>query len=154
MWLVGVPIGIAIDFAPGAVPSWTGAILFLFLLYPSIAIHELGHLAAAQLVGMDPGAIVAGGFFVFKSGANWVFRFDYRRLYSGSAKALPPKGDFRAAPLAWYAAGGPLASLLSILAGAAGYLLSSGAVTLLGSSFPYASGIQKSEPDCCCSGAT
>jgi membrane-associated protease RseP (regulator of RpoE activity) len=64
--------------------------LILPALYVTVAIHELGHLAAGRTVGMRPGAIMIGGVAIFKSGAHWGIRFDYRCMFSGGgAKPLP-----------------------------------------------------------------
>jgi len=116
--LLVVPINTAIFLAPlyadmitPDAPSFN-ALLWLPAIYVGIAIHELGHLLAGKLVGMDPGGISVGGFRFFKSGERWVFRFDGRLLISGFAKPLLAKGDFRRAPQAWMVAGGPIASLL------------------------------------------
>ncbi len=97
---------------------------FLAILYVSIAFHEAGHLVVGRIAGMKPGAIVAGGFILRKSGAQWTFRFDYRLLLGGgAAQPLPPKGNFRVAPFAWMVAGGPFASLMLALIGAAAWYL-------------------------------
>lgn len=91
--------------------------LFFPVLYAGIALHEAGHLVAGRLGGMRPGGIAIGGFLFHKSGRNWVYRFDYRRILSGGiAKPLPPKGEIRVAPFAWMVAGGPLTN--AALAGA------------------------------------
>ncbi len=83
------------------------------MLYAGIAVHEAGHLLAGKLAGMDAGGISVGGFLLYKSGRNWVFKFDYRRLLSGGfAKPLPPKGHFEVVPFAWMVAGGPLTNVL------------------------------------------
>jgi len=82
-------------------------------LYLSIAVHEVGHLAAAKLVGMEAGGIVVGGLMIFKSGDHWLWRFDFRRILSGGlAKPLLKKGSFHLSQNVWMVAGGPLATLL------------------------------------------
>jgi hypothetical protein len=116
--LLATPISLAIilapfvagDISPAAPPF--NALLWLPAIYVGIAIHEIGHLLAGKLVGMEPGGISVGGFRFFKSGERWVFRFDGRLLISGFAKPLLAKGDFRRAPQAWMVAGGPIASIL------------------------------------------
>jgi hypothetical protein len=120
IWLiVGGAWGILGQFVSiGKLPPFNG-LLFIPALYAAIAIHEVGHLVAGKLAGMNPGGIAIGGFLFCKSGRNWVFKFDYRRLLAGGfAKPLPPKGEFHVAPFAWMAAGGPLASILSAAIGA------------------------------------
>ncbi len=83
------------------------------VLYASIAFHEIGHLVAGKLAGMNAGGIVVGGLMWLKSGDKWRFRFEYRRLLSGGlAKSLPARGDFNPVRYAWMVAGGPLATIL------------------------------------------
>jgi hypothetical protein len=114
-WLLGGAIGgvlvvqqpVAVDF------TW-----WFPLLYLSIALHEIGHLIAAKLVGMESGGLVIGGLVILKSGARWVVRFDWRRILSGGlAKPLPRKGDFYSARHAWMIAGGPIATVLLVVIG-------------------------------------
>jgi len=106
--LCGLLIGIAILRWASLDPLWCFPIL-----YASIAFHEIGHLIAGKLVGMEAGGIVVGGLMILKSGNRWIYRFDFRRILSGGlAKPLPKKGDFDPAQYAWMVAGGPLATLL------------------------------------------
>ena len=51
-----------------------------------------------------------GGFIFEKSGRNWTFRFDRRRLFGGFFKPLTGAGGFHRSRYAWMVAGGPLAS--------------------------------------------
>jgi hypothetical protein len=88
------------------------ALLWLPAIYAGIAIHEIGHLFAGKLAGMEPGGLYVGGFLFLKSGQRWTFRFDFRQVVAGFAKPLPPKGDFRRDHFAWMVAGGPIASAL------------------------------------------
>jgi hypothetical protein len=81
-------------------------------VYIAILVHELGHLAAGLMVGMNPGGICVGGVMFAKSGQRWIFRFERRYLSGGFAIPLPPERAFRRAPHAWMIAGGPLASIL------------------------------------------
>jgi peptidase M50-like protein len=77
------------------------------MLYASVAVHEVGHLLAARLVGMEMGGIAIGGLMILRSGDRWVTRFQWRRMLSGGlAKPLPEKGDFHASRYAWMVAGG------------------------------------------------
>ena len=89
------------------------------ILYASVALHEIGHLIAGKLVGMEAGGIVVGGLMFFKSGGRWRFRFDYRRILSGGlARPLARKTDFDPARFAWMVAGGPLTNIvLAVIAG-------------------------------------
>jgi hypothetical protein len=110
--LVGVMLGISPNMNLRYFTGFNG-FLILPALYVTVAIHELGHLVAGRTVGMRPGAIMIGGVVIFKSGAHWVIRFDYRWMFSGGlAKLLPQKGDFRPASFGWAIAGGPIASLM------------------------------------------
>jgi hypothetical protein len=73
-------------------PDWhwpaCNGLLLLPALYLVIAIHELGHLAAGRLAGLDTGGIAVGGFVFTKAGKNWTFRFD-RRLRARRAFRRP-----------------------------------------------------------------
>jgi len=113
-----VPISLAIVLAPlyaemilPQAPPFN-ALLWIPAIYVAIAIHELGHLLAGNLVGMSPGGISVGGFRLLKSGDRWIFRFDRRLLISGFAKPLLAKGDFRRAPQVWMVLGGPIATIV------------------------------------------
>src|SRR5579872_593230 len=87
------------------------------LLYVGIAIHELGHLAAGKLAGMNPAAIMVGGLKIFKSGDRWICRFDFRQLLGGGVAApLARKGHSNGSK-AFMVAGGPLATLLLAVIG-------------------------------------
>jgi hypothetical protein len=89
--------------------------LLLPLLYVAIAIHELGHAAAAKLVGVEMGAISVGPIIWHKSGGHWVFRWDWRRWGGGGFfKPLTGEIGLDPKPFAWSVAGGPIASLLVI----------------------------------------
>src|SRR5215469_371416 len=94
-WLplaIGALIGLGLGFVFKGVIELDNT-WWLPILYLSIAIHELGHLGAAKLVGMDAGGIAVGGFLLFKSGDHWIWRFDWRRTFSGGlAKPLLKDG--------------------------------------------------------------
>jgi hypothetical protein len=109
---IGALIGLSAAIFPPSWPRFNG----LFLLpafYVVIAVHEVGHLIAAKLTGMDVGGIVIGGFRILKSGERWTFRFEWRHTLGGFAKPLPQKDQCRAAQFAWMVAGGPIASIAS-----------------------------------------
>jgi hypothetical protein len=118
--LVGGLVGLLLGMSPSMHLHYFGGFngfLFLPALYVTIAFHEVGHLFAGRVVGMRPGGIVIGGIAVFKSGRRWLIRFNYRRMFSGGlAKVLPQKGDFRPVPFGWMIAGGPIASLIFMVA--------------------------------------
>ena len=116
VYLIAGLVGVMLGISPMAnLRYFAGFNGFLILpaLYVTVAIHELGHLAAGRTVGMRPGAIMIGGVAIFKSGAHWGIRFDYRCMFSGGgAKPLPQKGDLRPTSFGWAIAGGPIASLM------------------------------------------
>lgn len=83
------------------------------VLFVSVAVHEMGHVVAGKLAGVEIGGVVICGLSILKSGDHWVWHFDIRRLFSGGvAKPLPKKGEFHRGQSAWMIAGGPLATLL------------------------------------------
>lgn len=90
----------------------------------SVAIHEIGHLTSGKLVGMDPGGIAVCGLVIFRSGPNWRWRFDPRLLMGGLAQPLPKKGEFEPRRYAWVVAGGPLATMLLVVASGVAWKLS------------------------------
>jgi hypothetical protein len=98
-------------------PGFNG-LLLLPALYVARAVHELGHLIAAKLAGMNAGGISVGGLVLMKSGSNWVFHFD-RRLLGGFFKPLTSPAGYRSSQYTLMVAGGPLASLgLTAICGA------------------------------------
>jgi Peptidase family M50 len=114
--LIAVLLGGVLGTSLVLLPGFNG-ILFIPALYVAIAVHEVGHLVVGSLVGMPPGALVIGGIVIFKSGQRWIIRFDLERLFAGGlAKALPQKDDLRLASFGWMIAGGPIASLVLMLA--------------------------------------
>lgn len=137
-------------------PAFNG-LLFFPALYVAIAFHEIGHLIAGKLAGLDTGGISVGPFLVAKSGKNWVFRFE-RRLNVGGF--FTPFTSIEVPPLryAWMVAGGPLVSvaltLLSVLIftryGSGlwnwiGSLFWMSLFTVMISAIPFSSGLQKSD---------
>ena len=106
------------------------------LLYASIALHEVGHLIAGKLVGMEAGGIVVGGLMLLKSGGRWRWHFDYRRILSGGlAKPLPRKTDFDPARYAWMLAGGPLTNILLAVVSGIVFWRTGGALEWMGTVF-------------------
>ena len=90
--------------------------LFIPAFYAAVAFHEIGHLVAGKLVGIEAGGISVGGFALTKSGKSWGLRFDRRTLFSGFFKPLTSAVDFQPFRYGWLVAGGPLASIaLSVL---------------------------------------
>lgn len=127
--LVGVLIGLALV-------RWVSidGLTWFPVLIISIAIHEIGHVAAGKLAGMKPGGIVVCGLMILKSGDRWLCRFDVRRLLSGGvAKPLPAKHDFDPRRYAWMVAGGPIATLLLLAVSGIAYWRSAGPAGLVNS---------------------
>jgi hypothetical protein len=156
---IGVAFGMGLIFVPTLpfhLPAFN-SLMWIPGLFVAIAIHEIGHLAVGKLVGMDPGGIAVAGILLFKSGDNWVVRFNPRFLLGGFAKPLPAKGEFHPAPYAWMIAGGPMASIvLSAVCAWAAFHASPAAAEWIGSLFwaalitvlsliPGTSGILKSD---------
>ena len=116
--LIGLAIGFGIAFLPLATGilraplHWPAMhpLLLIPALYVAIAAHELGHLAAGRLAGLDAGGISVGAFVFVKSGKNWIFRFERKRWLGGFLMPLTPPGDCRPWQFTWFLAGGPLAS--------------------------------------------
>ncbi|HEY7211922.1 MAG TPA: hypothetical protein VH477_16740 [Bryobacteraceae bacterium] len=96
-------------------PGFNG-LLFFPALYAAIAAHELGHLIAGALVGLDVGGIVIGGLTLWRSGERWNFRFNWRCWLGGMYLPLIRAKNIPIGRLAWMVAGGPLASLVSAAA--------------------------------------
>jgi len=142
-------------------PDWhwpaCNGLLLLPALYLVIAVHELGHLAAGRLAGLDTGGIAVGGFVWTKSGKNWVFRFDRRLLGGGFFKPLSGTAGFRPVRYAWMVAGGPAVSLfVTVVCGWVSVHYGSGRWDWVGTLFwtslvgvtsllPFSSGLNKSD---------
>ena len=164
--VVGVLIGlivVAIQILgeQSILPSWHwpafNGLLLIPALYISIAVHEIGHLAAGKLLGLDTGGISVGAFRWIKSGENWVFRFDRRTWLGGFYKPLTGAANFEPSRHAWMVAAGPIASvLLAIVCGLiaaqsgggsiwAGTLFWSSASLAMLSAMPFRSGLNRSD---------
>ena len=78
-------------------PNWhwpaCNGLLIIPALYIAVAVHELGHLTAGTLVGLDTGGIAVGGIALIKSGKNWTFRFDRRISFCGFFSPLTRTAD-------------------------------------------------------------
>src|SRR5947199_3259853 len=117
--LIGIVLGSAIGLVivlvdEGELPNWHwpgfNGLLIVPLLYAAVAFHEVGHLLAAKLVGIDNGGIAVGGFTLTKSGKNWVFRFNRHLWAYGFFKPLTRSPGYSPSRYAWMVAGGPVAS--------------------------------------------
>jgi len=122
--LIGLAIGavlagILILAKMGKMPDWSwpraNGLLLIPALYIVIAFHELGHLIAGKLAGLDIGGISVGPFLFTKSGRNWVFRFDRHRWLGGFFQPLSPDVDLPINRYALCVAGGPIASVVFML---------------------------------------
>ncbi len=132
--------------------------LLVAALYVGIAIHEVGHLVAGALVGVDAGAISFGAFVFARQGKHWSLHFDRRRWLGGFFKPLAAAAGFKPSRCAWMVAGGPLASVaLTVLCGRLYLRFGNGAWVWVGSLFwtslslavisaiPFSSGLNKSD---------
>ena len=160
---VGVVIGLILVLRDHAeLPDWHwpafNGLLMVPALYVSIAVHEVGHLIAGTLVGLDIGGIAIGGFVFLKSGKNWTFRFDGYSWTGGFFVPFTNARSFRRAPLSWMIAGGPMASLgltlVCLLAhvhagsgiwNSVGSLFWIALLTLIFSVIPFSSGLNRSD---------
>jgi hypothetical protein len=118
--LLGVPLGILLflvdDYVlPGTdLPAFNG-LLLIPGMYVAIALHEIGHLVAGKLVGIDNGGISVGPFVFIRSGGNWIFRFERTLWGGGFFKPLTSPVHFRPSHYAWLVAGGPFATPVSTI---------------------------------------
>lgn len=137
-------------------PACNG-LLLIPALYVGIAIHELGHLVAGRLVGLNAGGISVGPFVFAQSGKNWVIRFDRRRWFGGFFKPLTNTIDCPLSRFAWLVAGGPIANLaLATVCGVisvrgdgpwnwTGTLFWASVLLVVLAAVPYSSGLNKSD---------
>jgi hypothetical protein len=102
------------------------ALLFALLL-PTIlfviAWHEAGHAVAGLCVGFDFRMYVVGPFLWQKTDRNWQFRWNKNlNIAGGMVLCLPKNNHDLKTNFIWFAAGGPLASLvLAAVAGSIAY---------------------------------
>lgn len=165
--LIGLALGLVLGAVliladQGRLPNWHwpafNALLLVPALYVGIAVHELGHLVAGRLVGLEAGGISVGAFVFAKSGSKWVVQFDRRRWISGFFKPLTSNPDFHLSRFACMVAGGPVASLvLTVVCRIVSVRYDSGAWDWVGTLFwasllllilsgaPYSSGLNKSD---------
>lgn len=73
--------------------------------------HEIGHLLAGKLVGLDAGGISVGLFAFTKSGKDWRFIVDWRTCILGGFFTPLTTVDVPPLRYVWLVAGGPLASI-------------------------------------------
>ena len=165
--LIGVMIGSVISALliladQNKLPQWHwpafNGLLLLPALYVVFALHEIGHLVAGKLVGLDAGGISVGPFAIAKSGKNWRFRVDWRTCILGGFFTPLTTADVHPLRYVWLVAGGPLASIaLTLLFGLICAQFGSGAWSWIGSLFwtslfsaiisliPVSSGLNKSD---------
>ncbi len=161
--IVGLVLGATLILGDqNKLPQWHwppfNGLLFIPALYVAIALHEMAHLVAAKMVGLEAGGISVGAFVFTKSGKNWVFRFDWRMWTCGFFKPLTGTVDFHPCRYAWFVAGGPLASIgLTVLCGLICVQYGSGAWDWIGclfwtslfiviiSGIPFSAGLNKSD---------
>jgi hypothetical protein len=78
-------------------------------LFGAFAVHEFGHLAAGRLAGYRFGFLAVGPLWLTRSGICWRW---HPRYWAPMAQALPATSDRFAERIAWYIAGGPIASAI------------------------------------------
>ena len=117
--------------------NWWNTLLWPPVLYAVIAIHELGHVAAGKIVGMRMEGIVVGGLALHRAGERWRVSFHPRSLGpQGFAMCVPDKKPLERERVAWFVAGGPIASLLlALIAGTALRMFGSGAHDWIAAAF-------------------
>lgn len=102
-------------------PVLAAAVILILLL--AAAIHEIGHLLAGWLVGLQFHLLVVGPLRIVRDGAALRLSFNKGALFNGLAASFPREGDYdqrlRRRMLV-FALGGPLASF--VLAALASYL--------------------------------
>jgi hypothetical protein len=137
-------------------PACNG-LLLIPALYVGIAVHELGHLVAGWLVGLEAGGISVGPLVFTQSGKSWVVRFESRMWFGGFFKPLTSTIDCQLSRFAWLVAGGPIASLaLAIVCGIisvradgiwnwVGTLCWASSLLVVLAGIPYSSGLNKSD---------
>lgn len=144
--LIGFAAGIAAGVLLALADPPFHGLLFIPCFYLAVTAHELGHLAAGKLAGLDTGGISVGGFVVLRSGRNWTFRFDRSLWAGGFVKPLTKGAGADPSRHVWFVAGGPGASVL--LTAFAGWMWVSHPTSLfvLGLSvIPFSSGLNKSD---------
>lgn len=128
--IIGASAGYFIGKLGGAfsVPKSTVVYLLAFfvpIFIIVIGVHELGHAIAGVLVKFDFRTYVVGPFLWNKETSGWKFKWNNNiNTAGGLVICLPTSSTNINKKFAWYAAGGPLASLiLAIVALASAYTL-------------------------------
>lgn len=103
--------------------DWWRLAAGLAALYGALILHETGHLVAARLNRFRFGLIGVGPLCLVRTTDGIQFRWLPPRYWGPFAVAHPTDADRITARMAWYAAGGPLASLLVSGMAALGLLL-------------------------------
>jgi len=96
-------------------------------VFIGFALHECGHLAAGKLMGYRFRLLALGPLWILRSPAGLRFYWRWSPIYWGPmAAAMPRSADRYASRIAWYIAGGPLASVIVAIAALATSQLTSG----------------------------
>jgi len=135
--------------------QWFASVPALCVVF---ALHELGHLVAGKLAGLDAGGISVGPFAFTKSSKNWRFRVDWRTCILGGFFTPLTTVDVPPLRYVWLVAGGPLACVaLTVVFGLICVQYGSGDWSWIGSLFwtslfsgiisliPVSSGLNKSD---------
>jgi hypothetical protein len=91
--------------------------LMVAALFVAFALHECGHLAAGKLMGYRFRLLAIGPLWIIRSPARLRIHWRWSPIYWGPmAAAMPTSADRYASRIAWYIAGGPLASVIVAIA--------------------------------------
>lgn len=114
--LVGIVIGLGVVQRDRiGFHSTPGAVLgsFLAAFYASILVHEAGHALVALFTGLELRGFVVGPILIQKQARGIRLKFVFARAFSGGQTIVAPRsGEDLKRRFAWFAAGGPIATLL------------------------------------------
>jgi hypothetical protein len=101
--------------APGL--AWTDLLAMLpallLALWVTLALHELGHVLAGLAVGFEFRLFVVGPLMLEREAGQFRFKWNRNLNTAGGLALCLPQGQHRLAQrFRWFAAGGPLASLV------------------------------------------
>jgi hypothetical protein len=91
--------------------------LMVAALFTAFALHECGHLAAGKLMGYRFRLLALGPLWIVRSPAGLRIYWRWSPIFWGPmAAAMPKSADRYASRIAWYIAGGPVASVIVAIA--------------------------------------
>jgi hypothetical protein len=114
--MVGGAIGVAIVFlGPKFLPDNLALALPLFFpaLFVGVLLHELGHVAAGLLAGLQFRHVLVGPWALTRSARGFRLQFHWRRLLAGGLTLMVPRSpDGIRSEFRLFVAGGPVVTLL------------------------------------------